>query len=359
MRLTVLIALGALLALPCAASAAELRTRFSGSDARVTDAHLAPALTSREAAVEKYLLEAYLEDGRAVYWSARLSNLGMGDGKVQAKSRISGKGMKKLQAKRDAKKGGYTAKGTPLDLTVGDHSLTGTPEKLRIQAEGDGYSFDLTFEAELKAWHPGAGRNQWSDGTYYDMTVLMPRAKVTGTVTIGGETATVSGYGYGIHTHGDVAPHEQAKRWVQLRKIDGSNVIYFYQFQPTDGSKPVSWLYFAHNGKVVITSTDVTVNFADMQPDTKSDKGYQVPGAMVIEAKSGSTKAVLAVKGKGKFRRTDELAKLSAVERALASKFASPVRYEQTAKYKAVVTGGKSLTTSGGGARFEVTQLNP
>jgi hypothetical protein len=338
-----------------------LASGFGTTDMKVTDKHLAPALGKGEAAVDRFVFEATFPDGRSIYWSTRLSNIGLGDGKADSQARITGKGVgTKYKNKVSAKSGDYVATASPVRLAVGGNEMSGTLDAIRVRSKGDNFEFDLVFESQVPAWRPGDGRVEFRDGTYFDTTLLVPRGVVKGSLTMDGKTEQVVGYGYGYHDTGTIAPHEQAKRWVRARVLDaGDSFVHVNSFTLPDklGGKTVSWMLVGKGDKVA-SFPDVKVDVSDLETDELSDAKYQVPRSMVVTGSAGGKTVSLAVKAAGKYRRTDELAKLSSVERAVASRFAHPIRYSHRAKWLAKVTGAAGVGGSGGGARFEITHLN-
>lgn len=334
---------------------------FGSTDMVVTEKHMAPALGKSESAVERFVFEATFPDGRGIYWSARLTNLGIGDGKASSKARVTGKGVSKKHRNNVTKsQGNYVATSSPVRLAVGDNEMSGTLGAIRVRSKGETFEFDVVFESQVPAWRPGDGRVDFRNGAFFDTTILVPRGVVRGTLTVDGVTEQVVGYGYGYHDNSTIAPHEQAKRWVRARVLDaGDTFIHLNSFTLPDklGGKTVSWMLVG-KGKKAAGFSDVKVDVTDLEPDPKTDLGYQVPRSMVVTGSSGGKSVTLAVKAAGKFWRTDELAKLSAVERAVASRFAHPIRYSHHASWLLRVQGVAGIGGSGKGARFEITHLN-
>ncbi|MEZ4266598.1 MAG: hypothetical protein R3F39_09490 [Myxococcota bacterium] len=335
---------------------------FGSTDMKVTEKHMAPALGKGESAVERFVFEATFPDGRGIYWSTRLTNLGLGDGKASSKARVTGKGVGSKHRNNVTKKeGDYVATASPVRLAVGDNEMSGTLDAIRVRSKGETFEFDLVFESQVPAWRPGDGRVDFRNGTFFDTTILVPRGVVKGTLTVDGKTEQVVGYGYGYHDNSTISPHEQAKRWVRTRVLDaGDSFIHLNSFTLPDklGGKTVSWMLVG-KGKKTAGFTDLSVDVTDLESDAKSEQGYQVPRSMVVTGSSGGKSVTLAVKAAGKYRRTDELAKLSSVERAVASRFAHPVRYSHSGKWLLKVKGVAGVDGSGRGARFEITHLNP
>lgn len=361
-RLLRCLTLAALLAPASAAWAAGGFVQgFPAAEGSVGNAHLAPHLDDDEQAYDHYVFEAYLDDGREVYWSARFYNLGLGDGKVDIKTRVEGGGGPKRQAKHKTKAGKVDTARLPVKVGYRGNELSGGTDQIRLKGQGKGFHYDITMTPTVPAWRPGGGRVKFAGGKYYDHTYVIPHGKVTGTVMVDGATAQVTGYGYGTHTHANIALHEQAKRWVNLRILDGDSAVHLREFTtPTEhDGESFAWLFVSSGGKVAVSTTDVSLRYGDFVDDAQSDVGYRVPRTLRVEAREGGNKVVIGLKGAGRYKRSDELAKMSSVVRAVAERFAKPVRYAWPARYQIRATGAVALERKGKGASYEITQLNP
>ena len=93
------------------------------------------------------------------------------------------------------------------DVKIGPNSIRseypsdGLPVH-HVHLEGDGLVFDLTFANEVPSWMPGSGRTTYGAKQYFGWVVPGPRARVSGTVQIGGETIDATGLGYHDHNWG-------------------------------------------------------------------------------------------------------------------------------------------------------------
>jgi hypothetical protein len=335
---------------------------YEGKSTRVTDKHFAPKLGSSTYAYAKYTFEATLKDGTRIYWSARLHNFGMSKGQAEAKSRVHVKGeAKPRRAKEELKKGQYALGSSPVKASFGDHEMAGTVRAIELRAKGDNYSFDLVFTPRVKGWRPGGGKVKFPDGTAFDATLLQPKSRVKGTVTIDGEVREVSGYGYATYTRSSAAPHDQAKRYIEFRTIDGKTVVWMKEFITSKkfGEKTARYLLVAHKGKIVVATTDFEMEYGGWKEDGKSKKKYKNPTSLIIRAKDGGTNLVLAIKASKLKKRRDELAKLNVAERMVVGRFAQPIHYSYKAQFEINATGDNTFTGKGKRAIYDVYQLNP
>ncbi|NUN12128.1 MAG: hypothetical protein HUU55_00675 [Myxococcales bacterium] len=351
----------ALALLGCTESAtAEVVKAFSGSDKKIETADLVPNLPDAENGTVKYTFEAYFPDNISIYWSSRLFNFGPGDGKCEAKSRLE-IGSRKMRHSNDLDKGDYKITAQPLELVFQDHVLSGGPDGIRIVATGKEYSYDLVFKPTVKNWRPGNGRVDFGGAGFFDTLLIPPKGTVEGTITVDGETKQVKGSGYGTMSRSSIAPHDMAKRWLEFRVVRGNTVVFFKEFLTPNrfGDKSIGWLLVAHKGKVLVATSDYTVEYGDFVTDEKSSQKYRVPQALIIKAKNGENELTLGIKGTKQKDRDDVLANMNAIERAIVSKFAKPITYNYSAAFEVRYTGANPITDTGKGAVYDISHINP
>ena len=354
----------ALLMIAAPASAGGKVGIYEGASRAVTDADLSPRLPSNDHGTVKYTVQADFKGGLNIYWSARLFNFGMGDGKCEYTSMIR-------RPNKDAVRGGgalkedeYTIQSKPFSATFKDHVLSGTKRELKVQGSGDGYSFELPFKPVVRAWRPGSGRVTFPDGTFFESVLFMPKARVEGMLTIDGKTTYIKGTGYVSKSRANATPYLQAKRFVEFRKVSGSTVIWMKEFVTSDefGAVRVPYLLVAHKGRIVVATTDFEADYLKMKTDTKSGKNYKVPKAIVLRAKGVDGESVtVGIQATKLLYRRDKLKRMNAMKRALVSRYMHPVQFAHKAKFemKVVPTEGEAWTTSGSGGTYEVNHLNP
>lgn len=331
----------------------------AGSRAGVDDMALLEGAKGNFA--DKYTIEAELEGGGDLYFSVNHANLGTG-AEFEVKARYRAPDGTTYRTSETLSGGQWkVAKGSEIDIQMGKHRLQGTPQKWTFTAEGPELTVSATFEPTAPPWRPGNGRAYFGGRQHYiDMTVLAPRASVTGTLKAGGAERALTGTGYALHTYSTLAPYETARRWVSFRGETGPVAFYVKEFVPAErwGEAPVRWLLVARKGAILFQSVDFTLTPDEVTTDDKHENRYRVPHLLRIEAKDGEDTLQAVVKA-GKLReRADRLAEMSAVKRAIAAQFAKPVYYAFLAQYQIrLMKGGKEQTFKGRGI-YELDHLN-
>lgn len=160
-----------------------------------------------------------------------------------------------------------------------------------LHAAEEDLVFDLTFTNETPSWMPGSGLQHIGADDTFGWVVPGPRCAVTGTVTIDGQTQTVTGRGYHDHNWGVGNMPRIIERWHWGRLYtDQFSLLFatvmtqkrfgFHEFRP---------LMLARGREIVLSTGEVTLTEG---PTTYSDIAHrsyptslrlQVPGAIDLK----------------------------------------------------------------------------
>ncbi len=151
------------------------------------------------------------------------------------------------------------------DIAVANSSAMHEGSLLHVQAEGVAedatpLAVDLHFVPQMAGLKLGDGALKANGKTILGWVIPMPRAEVTGTVTIGGKTRTVHGIGYHDHNWGEVDLQESMAYWYWGR-VTTANLSVIYaelHLQPQFGSEPIGFV-------LVGDATHMVGGFAEAQ----------------------------------------------------------------------------------------------
>jgi hypothetical protein len=152
------------------------------------------------------------------------------------------------------------------DVRIGDNQAVaefpadGLPVHRLHLAEGD-LEFDLTFHSEVPGWMPGQGKTTYGDTDYFAWAVGAPRARVTGTVHIGGTRLEAVGRGYHDHNWGVGDMKRIIDHWYWGRLYTDEFTL-VYAAVLTSPRYLASWatpLMLARNDKLVLSTGEVEV----------------------------------------------------------------------------------------------------
>ena len=339
------------------AAAAATGRPFSGAFRPVEAAHYALTPSSEEFYTEEYELLAWNEAGDRIVVTFGVSNLGFGDGRAMVAVKVDRKGARSVRGETKFGSGDWSHRPDPFRMRLGPSVLSGGPGRLRAVVSVGEVALDLTFDNVLPPWRPGNGRALYDDSgdKYYDLTLLAPRARVTGTVTVRGRRTAFAGEGYADHRAMNVPPNVAGRRWVRFRAFDGDWTLILQELHfPKDlGGGRSPYLLVGYKDRVVFQSLGYRVKFGRVGRDRDPETPYIYPHSMTVESTVGDRRFEVAIRGR-KMRRRDLLAGLGHLERALLSKLVRPVGYYFDADWDLSITagGGQRWEASGPGSYY-------
>lgn len=347
------------------ATAQEPIFPWKGGEGRgVRAEHLHMPLTDEENYSDRYTAEAWFEDGTRVWVSFLVTNFGPGTGKMTVRSRWYEADGKEHYTRHVLDRGDYNTGTGPFFVEGANHKLSGVPRRIKVQGKSQAFTFNLTFASGLRPWRPGTGRTTFGEAqeTYFDTTLVQPKADVTGWVEKGGAKTQVKGYGYVIHTFGNVAPYNMYKRFLNVRSLDGDTVVYLKEFVTPGryGNKRVRYLYVARAGEVLVATTRFRLRFGNLETDGRHANRYQVPMEITTTVKRGERIIKIKVVASAIVGREDVLQERSAFEAALIKQYAQPVNYTMDAQVHVAVQEGEDgePVMSSQECAYEVSHLN-
>lgn len=351
----------AALSVPAVASADTVKA-WQGSRKAVTVEHLRPAMKGGEGYGDKYTFNADFEGGDSFYFSMTISNLGFGDGKMEAKGRLTVGGENFLW-KKNLDDDEWKSAKTGFSITAGPASISGTPQSLVMTAKAKGADVELTFTPIANPWRPRDGRVRWGDEGVSDFTVF-PLMRVEGRYKKkGGEWTALAGTGHGTHSWSTIAPYESSRWTMELRGIDGDKTIYMRELGAAEdfGHARVAYVLVTRGAEVLFESFDYQMTPTSVMTDTKHDNRYKVPEAFTLVGKDASDANRLLrgkVTKKKLRKRREPLEKMNAAIRAVASQYSEPVVYDYDVDVLVEVKVGEETTRIQTVGRYEVNHLN-
>lgn len=350
------------LTLPFAASAAEPVRPFMGSRTVVQTKHLAPHLGKDEGYGEKYTFNGEFGERGSLYFSLTISNLGMGDHKMEAKGRMTLDGQK-VTWKKDMDDDEWSHAASPFSIKAGPATLSGTPDELVMTAKVKGGDLKFTFTPIARAWRPRNGQVQFGkDRKAADFTVF-PLMKVKGEGTLNGAAISVEGTGYGSHSWADLAIYDQARWTREFRGIDGDKTIYLREFLTAEdyGSQVIQYVLITKGNLILLESYDFVTSATETLTDTKHDNRYQVAESFTLQGFDASNKTSQfrgKITKKKQLKREDLLKKMNAAVRMVAGRYSQPVRYDYESDFHIQVKTAEGVEELKGEGRYEMYHWN-
>ncbi|MGI6109809.1 MAG: lipocalin-like domain-containing protein [Eubacteriaceae bacterium] len=148
------------------------------------------------------------------------------------------------------------------DVHWDENCFTGDLKTYHIKAAPvDGYGFDVTLESESAPWRGETGHIgfEQNDEKYFTWLCVVPRGKVTGRLTIDGETHEITGAGYHDHQWGNTTQFDFLNHWLWSRQSTEKHTIVVFDFVMNKHYeyKRIPMIFLQDlDGKVLFDSTD-------------------------------------------------------------------------------------------------------
>ena len=109
------------------------------------------------------------------------------------------------------------------DVRVGANTFAGDLHTYRIQVDLDAVTADVALTGQVPSWRPETGHILFGDDRPHLFAWLpsVPLGTVHATLTVDGETRTLTGTGYHDHNWGDAAMPQQIHHWYWARAEAG------------------------------------------------------------------------------------------------------------------------------------------
>ncbi|MFV0318702.1 MAG: lipocalin-like domain-containing protein [Microthrixaceae bacterium] len=123
----------------------------------------------------------------------------------------------------------FSAKRDNCDVTVGPNTVRGDLEHYELHLDDAGVVADLRLDRASPSWRPGAGLTYFDSAhkDYFGWVVPVPYGKVSGTITVDGETREVTGSGYHDHNWGNKVMDAGLDHWFWGRAHIGDYTVVY------------------------------------------------------------------------------------------------------------------------------------
>jgi len=306
----------------------------------------------------------YFKSGHALFTRFLVTNLGPGDNKGAVQGHLitpDGDVVEFTDGRRDSS---WSYSSDTLNYSLGKHALSGDGSSFSLKlANGQGVAVSVTFTNTVPGYKPGKVVYGSEKQSFLDFAVMSPRANAQGTFTVGGQTTTSEGTGYGDHFYTNYAQHKQAQTWITLAGFTGdialnlTNIITTKEF----GGRRLSFLAVGKGDKLVLTSNSLSFSQSNFWRDSKSKGKYRVPRLFRISHKNKKNGDYVKarIKVTKRLHRFDILKGLASFERFVVERLAKPMQY----RFKVEMTiegsaGGEKFSGKGEGLA-EIVHINP
>ncbi|MDC7219459.1 MAG: lipocalin-like domain-containing protein [Spirochaetales bacterium] len=204
-------------------------------------------------------------------------------------------------------------------------SLTGDLKTYEIEIDTvNGIGAHLVLESMSSSWRPGSGYMGFGedDVDYFTWLCAVPRGRVSGDLTVKGETREVSGFGYHDHQWGTVPPLMVWNHWFWLRQSFEDYTILVFDLVSNSSHDFVRYPFvFIQDaeGNIVFESTgDIDeTGFEVLSEYDQEATGKRVPGAFTYTFRDGDKTAVYSMEATKEISAQDNYSMVPPEVRAL------------------------------------------
>ena len=189
----------------------------------------------RSGVVEWWYFDAILDDGSkiAACYSTKIQPMMSAKGTHAClKFDITTPEGKQI-SKRVTKFKSVTFSKDKCDVRWDNNCFIGDMKEYHIKAESvEGYGFDVVLKSESSPWRGETGHIgfEQNDEKYFTWLCVVPRGKVTGTMTIDGQPRKITGAGYHDHQWGNTTQFEFLNHWLWSRQSTKEHTIAVFDF---------------------------------------------------------------------------------------------------------------------------------
>ncbi len=235
-----------------------------------------------------------------------------------------------------------------LDVAIADMHLWRQGNAIRCVVPRGKVLVDATLTPTVTAWRQGSGRIVLgSPADSWNWAMNVPRGRLTGKVTIGGQSFDLAGAGYLDHSWSNQAYFDFSKHWITLRYYGPKGSVNLFQLQPADhlGAMPINHLAVMEDGQPVRSSSAAQIELGGWRRATD----YRVPTVIRGRARIGQADFVFEGSN-GRLRETsDPLRSLSEIERQVIRLLvAKPMTFRVVMDTKLTRTENGQTTTEHG-----------
>ena len=336
---------------------------WQGNRAVVKASHLVPAMKSGEGYGEKYTFNADFGDRGSFYFSLALTNLGWGDGKMEAKGRLTIDG-KQIRWKKKLDSDEWSFTKEPFSITAGPAKISGTPQRLVMNVTVGKQTIEAVMTPIAQPWRPRNGRVLFGKERKISDFTVFPLSKTELKYDLGdGNVQTIAGRGHGTRSWSELAIYEQARSTLEFRGISGDMTVYIREIIPSKEyvQKRIAYLLITKGSDILIESYDFAMTPQQTFTDKVHPNQYQVVESFDVAGKDASdpTRLFRGRISKKRLRsRSDMLKSMNAAVRAVVSGFSKPVTYEYDSDFLIELKKDGAVTRLEGIGRYEMSHLN-
>ena len=324
----------------------------------------APKYSSGEFFTESHVFYGKFPKGGSYWLKLITTNLGLGDGKLKYRLRITLPGGQKHYSYEELDQDQWKFE-KPFKWTCGKNIMTSDNKSLRILSNNSKFKLHCDLKPIIAPWQPGDGEIFYGKKRSFYKTQLVPKASLNCSFIQGGKTQKVKGISWMVHTRTNIAPFKQALGWISYENFSENEFLFFrylhlpkYAKFTNSKRRGLAYGFLTRGNKMAFSFFKSRYKFSKPEHDRESKNRFKSPRKVAFLAKSTASSLKIILKAAKLSKREAYLDTIPFYQRIVVSKFAKPIEYRYQAKGYWVLKNGKTKEKASFSHEYVVNSLN-
>jgi hypothetical protein len=231
-------------------------------------------------------------------------------------------------------------------IRLGKSIFDGKAPNYKMHFEVEGFVADLSFQNMVSTWKPGNGVTYYTEDkkVFYENSVILPFARLSGKITYDGKTIDGAGWGYGDRAHSNLSFFNQNESIFAIRGFPKSPdapkfamSMLEYKANKAYGSLRIPWIIIESDKKYLVATKNYTITPSDFRKDPIT--GYTYPWRLEVSGQDRGVSFRFVSQAQALKETLDVINELPAYLRPIVKKFFSrPVFYRYTGTLTGMIT---------------------
>lgn len=215
----------------------------------------------------------------------------------------------------------FSASGETCDVRIGDSYMRGRSPRYEMSVEAEGDRLDLVFDSEVPGWKPGTGVNVVPFPLLKSMgwLVPVPRARVSGALTLDGRVIEVEGHGYHDHNWGEAPIFHVVDNWHWGHVVAGDIGVTWADitFSRGLGYQHAFMFLLSRSGRLIYETSDIDLTYGRWRDESRFLHPYPQRIDLTFGSQGGPASGTLSMRVE-RVVETQDLLEMVGVPRPLA-----------------------------------------
>ena len=230
---------------------------------------------------ESWFFVSRCEDGSTLFTMLSITNLGLSTFAASVDLQFYAMDGRKWNLHHEYDRDDITAATDRMDITVGPAHVWGGGDAYHVTINESDVQLDFHLNNELPSYKFGSGKVLFYEdqSAEYTLGISAPRARASGTITLGGERFDLTGHGYHDHGWSTIKMPSFIREWYAIRMFDEKYTLVLHRqfLQPKFGGENNFGL-LGVDGQIVGTTRNFWLN----PTARRQEAGHSLPTELAV-----------------------------------------------------------------------------